>query len=250
MHMRSALITEEEEEEDSSSSWRHRHSYLPKKQSAKSFKNVAAYGKDSFVYDDKIDNLSKFDDNLQVFRSIKMMRQMMRTVSVYVGRWICESEENCMKIAKNYAQASILTFFSHYLVVVPQNVILLLEGTFTLEKSKSKWPTVINMCLQKLWKITFYITKHVKWCSISNRDHCGITSVIFNIFREHKYWWEVWLVRGSPSEAWRSWSVPLNWESNVRSGVLLDLVVSLSREPDSQKHVDWDTLSRKRQFSQ
>ena len=42
---------------------------IPKMQSAKSFKNVAAYGKDSFVYDDKIGNLSKFDDNLEVLEA-------------------------------------------------------------------------------------------------------------------------------------------------------------------------------------
>ena len=38
-------------------------------QGAKSFKNVAAYGTDSFVYGDKIDNLSKFDDNLEVLEA-------------------------------------------------------------------------------------------------------------------------------------------------------------------------------------
>ena len=38
-------------------------------QSAKSFKNVAAYSKDSFVYGDKINNLSKFDDNLEVLEA-------------------------------------------------------------------------------------------------------------------------------------------------------------------------------------
>ena len=42
-------------------------------QSTKSFKNVAAYGKDSFVYrvvyGDKINNLSKFDDNLEVLEA-------------------------------------------------------------------------------------------------------------------------------------------------------------------------------------
>ena len=59
--------------------------------------------------------------------------------------------------------SSILTFFSHYLVL--QNVFFffffLLEGTFSLEKMKwkSKWPTVLNMCFQKLWKMRFYITK-------------------------------------------------------------------------------------------
>ena len=97
-------------------------------------------------------------------------------------------------------------------------MLFLVEGTFSLEKWKSKWLTVINMCFQKLCKIRFYITKHVKWCSISNRDHCGITSVIFNTFREQKYWWKVWLVRGSPSE-WAGLYRSLNWESNVRSSV-------------------------------
>ena len=38
-------------------------------QSAKSFKNMVAYGKDSFVYGDKINNLSKFDDNLEVLET-------------------------------------------------------------------------------------------------------------------------------------------------------------------------------------
>ena len=33
------------------------------------FKNVAAYGKDSFAYGNKIDNLSKFDDNLEVLET-------------------------------------------------------------------------------------------------------------------------------------------------------------------------------------
>ena len=43
---------------------------------------------------------------------------------------------------------------------VLQNVNFFLEGTFSLEKWKSKWPTVRNMCFQKLWKILFFKTKH------------------------------------------------------------------------------------------
>ena len=43
--------------------------------------------------------------------------------------------ENCSKLC-----SGILTFVSHYPVL--QNVNILLEGTFSLEKRKSKWPTV------------------------------------------------------------------------------------------------------------
>ena len=32
------------------------------------------------------------------------------------------------------------------------------------EKWKSKWPSALNMCFQKLWKMRFYLTKHFKWC--------------------------------------------------------------------------------------
>ena len=100
-------------------------------------------------------------------------------------------------------------------------VFFLLQGTFSLEKWKSKWPTVRNMCLQKLWKMQLYLTKHAKWCSIGNRNHCGITSVILNIFREQKYWWQVWLLRGRLGQC----SVMYLWtvRANVRSQVLLDL---------------------------
>ena len=63
----------------------------------------------------------------------------------------------CMKICSKLC-LSILTSVSHYPVL--QNVIFLLEGNFSLEKWKSKWPTVRNMCFQKLWKILFFITKH------------------------------------------------------------------------------------------
>ena len=38
-------------------------------QCEESFKNVVAYGKDSFVYSDKIVNLSKFDDDLEVLEA-------------------------------------------------------------------------------------------------------------------------------------------------------------------------------------
>ena len=33
------------------------------------FKKMAAYGKDAFVYGDEIDNLSEFDDNLEVLEA-------------------------------------------------------------------------------------------------------------------------------------------------------------------------------------
>ena len=49
--------------------------------------------------------------------------------------------------------SSILTFVSHYPVL--PNVNFLLEGTFSLEKWKSKWLTIRNMCFQKLQKILF-----------------------------------------------------------------------------------------------
>ena len=62
--------------------------------------------------------------------------------------------ENCSKLC-----SSILSIVWHYLVL--QNVIFLLEGTFSLEKWKSKWPTIRNMCFQKLWKILFFKTKHI-----------------------------------------------------------------------------------------
>ena len=77
------------------------------------------------------------------------------------------------------------------------------------------------MCFQKLWKMQFYITKHFKRCSTSNRDHCGNISVIFNIFWEQKYWWQVWFLRGSVSQ----WPVVYLWtgRANVRSELLLDL---------------------------
>ena len=43
---------------------------LPKMQCVKSFKNVAAYiYKDSFVFSDKINNFSEFDDNLEVLEA-------------------------------------------------------------------------------------------------------------------------------------------------------------------------------------
>ena len=53
--------------------------------------------------------------------------------------------ENCSKLC-----SSILTFVSHYPVL--QNVIILLDGTFSLEKRKSKWPTVRQHVLLKVVK--------------------------------------------------------------------------------------------------
>ena len=77
------------------------------------------------------------------------------------------------------------------------------------------------MCFQKLFKMQFCITKHVRWCSTSNRDNCGNIKVILNIFWEQKYWWHVWLLRGSVSQ----WHVVCLWtgRANVWSEVLLDL---------------------------
>ena len=45
----------------------------------------------------------------------------------------------------------------------------------------------------------FSITKHFKSCSIS-RGYCGITLVTLNIFWVQKYWWQVWLNRGTGSD--------------------------------------------------
>ena len=50
-------------------------------------------------------------------------------------------------------------------------------------------PKAAQRLVHKLFKMQFYITKHFKWCSTSNRDHCGNIKVIFNIFWEQKYWW-------------------------------------------------------------
>ena len=87
----------------------------------------------------------------------------------------------CMKIAQNYVQVPYpYLCLTLYLVLQNVNFFFLLEGTFSLEKLKSKWPTILNMCFQKLWKMQFYITKNFKWCSIGNRDHCGITSEFLN----------------------------------------------------------------------
>ena len=70
----------------------------------------------------------------------------------------------CMKIAQNYAQVSLplshIIQYSKRFFWFCFCFFFLLEGTFSLEKWKSKWPTVRNMCFQKLWKILFFITKH------------------------------------------------------------------------------------------
>ena len=93
------------------------------------------------------------------------------------------------EIAQNYAQVSLPLSQT----IVLQNVNFLLEGTFSLEnENQNGRPS--ETCFQKMWKMRFYITKHFKCCSMGNRDHCGNTSVIFNIFWEQKlYWWHVWL---------------------------------------------------------
>ena len=58
--------------------------------------------------------------------------QCMRTNQKFHHKF---SVFECMKIAQNYAQVSLP--LSH---TIPVNI--LLEGTFSLEKRKSKWPTV------------------------------------------------------------------------------------------------------------
>ena len=81
--------------------------------------------------------------------------------------------------------------------------------------------TVKTCAFKSCLKCSFTSQKHVRWCSTSNRDNCGNIKVIFNIFWEQKYWWHVWLLRGSVSQ----WPVVYFWtgRANVRSEVLLDL---------------------------
>ena len=82
---------------------------------------------------------------------------------------------NCSKLC-----SSILTFVWHYPVL--QNVNLLLEGTFSSRKMKiRKWPTVRNMCFQKLWTyiifqnktllVTFYRHNKTFWYQFCNFKH-------------------------------------------------------------------------------
>ena len=119
----------------------------------------------------------------------------------------------------------ILTFTSLYpwtIRIRLQNVNFLAGRHFPwLDINKILKMATIKTCFQKLLKMQSYITKHFKWCSVGNRDHCGNISVIFNIFWEQKYWWQVWLLRGTVSQ----WPVMYLWtgRANVRSGVLLDL---------------------------
>ena len=94
--------------------------------------------------------------------------------------------KNCSKLC-----TSILTFGSHYPVL--QNVFFFFcfcfvlfcfffaGRPFSLEKWKSKWPTVRNMCFQKLWKniifhnktllVMFYRHNKTFWYQFCNFKH-------------------------------------------------------------------------------
>ena len=85
--------------------------------------------------------------------------QCIRTIQKFHHKF---SVFECMKIAQNYAQVSLpLSHTMQYskMFFFFFSLFFLLEGTFSLEKWKSKWPTVRNMCFQKLWKILRFQNK-------------------------------------------------------------------------------------------
>ena len=96
----------------------------------------------------------------------------------------------CMKIAHwNYAQVSLpLSHTIHEPVL--QNINILLEGTFSLEKWKSKWPTLLETCGDVLSKVVKNIIFQNKTLLVMfyrhNVQHFGTNFVILNIFWKQK----------------------------------------------------------------